>query len=85
MSELDLLIGPIRIGQRVVTLLGDVDDDDGTERHAPPGTRGAVVLIETDSAGGPLYHVIFETGVWIVLSPDEINDPAQYTLLEMGG
>jgi hypothetical protein len=66
----------VEIGARVKTLRGDWDEDGNTgrRRNAKPGEGGCVWMIDDTR-----YHVVFyPSGVWIVLEPEEINDPEQY-------
>lgn len=68
------------VGDEIVTLLGDNDCDENDQpRQAPPGMRGRVVDVAEGSVLGPLFHVVFESGTWVVLELYEICDPNQYT------
>ena len=63
------------VGDSVVNLREELDDDDDKERRTPPGTRGRVVSIPSTD----VINVNFDNGAFIILTRSELYDPNQYT------
>lgn len=67
----------LRPGDRVISLLGEWDEDEnGKERATGPNATGEIRGFADDH-----YEVAFANGTHVRITPEEIADPTQYTLL----
>jgi hypothetical protein len=85
---LSILSHPLPKGTKVRTLVGEQDEDeDGTVRHAPPGSVGEVICADYHPNGerpqGWTYGIEFPGGCWVFIDQsDSIDDPTKYQVVE---
>jgi hypothetical protein len=76
---------PLPRGTRIVTLKGEIDQDNNDEeRVTPPGAVGRITGMareRDDGSEGFRYDVEFENQAWIILEDREIDDPERYRVL----
>jgi hypothetical protein len=77
------------VGTRIVSIQGECDegvmssDDTNTpvERSTGPNAVGTIFRVDARKTC-LIYHVEFQPSeVWVALQPDELADPAKYTVL----
>lgn len=69
----------LKPGSRLISIKGECDDPgDGTRRETGPNAIGTV---EDSPAKWDHYPVTFENGTSVLLTPEELADLEQYTIL----
>jgi hypothetical protein len=73
---------PLPLGSKVVSLKGEMDDDEhGNQRIAPPGSVGTIQSAEFHPKGqGWTYHITFDNGTWVAIDQliGGIDEPEYY-------
>jgi len=85
LPAIETIAGPLaaklETGAQTVSIRGEWDDPgDGSVRETGPNAIGTVLY----SSDGH-YCVAFENGTSVLITPEEIADPAQYRILSLGG
>jgi len=75
-AELRQIAHTVRPGDRVISIAGEWDDNDGERRETGPNATGVIQGFADDH-----YDVSFANGTHVRITPDEIADPTQYTIL----
>lgn len=70
----------LKPGARIVSIAGECDDGDDGPRETGPNAIGTI--LERYPGCDDHYSVGFENGTSVLLTIDELADPAQYQLLD---
>lgn len=74
---------PLPLGTRIISIEGEWDDDDGTERYTGPNAIGEVMSNNQHDGRGHVYGVLFPNGTSVFLDQfGELDQPGYQILTD---